>query len=83
MYSDNWLHLSAEFLVATICDGESGSLSCDDGNVISLVWANYGRVHPDTCTDEGQMINVTCRADVDEIMTQVIDSNSSNHFVSL
>ena len=49
-------------------------MSCPSQDVIFIVWANYGRLHPDTCTEEGQLINVTCKADVQNVISMVQES---------
>lgn len=67
----------------TICDGEPArSVKCPNQNVISTVWASYGRQHSDICVDGDQLINTTCKSDYDFVLSMVQetcdDINSCN-----
>ncbi|XP_022797298.1 L-rhamnose-binding lectin SML-like [Stylophora pistillata] len=63
---------ASEFFVETICDGEPArTLRCPKQNVLSTVWASYGRLHNDICIDGEQLINVTCKVDFDTVLATV------------
>ena len=67
--------LLKEFYVETICDGEPRrTVKCPQQNVISTVWASYGRNHPDTCVEGDQLINTTCKVDYDSVLSMVQES---------
>ena len=73
-----------EFYVETICDGEPAkTVTCPQQNVISTVWASYGRQHPDTCVDDNQVINVTCKADYDTVLSMVQESCDDSNSCTL
>lgn len=56
----------------TICDGEPArTLTCPKQNVLSTIWASYGRQHNDICIDGEQLINVTCKVDFDTVLSMV------------
>lgn len=64
--------LASEFFVETICDGEPArTLTCPKQNVLSTIWASYGRQHNDICIDGEQLINVTCKVDFDTVLSMV------------
>ena len=68
----------------TICDGEPArTVKCPQQNVISTVWACYGRQHPDMCVDDNQMINTTCKADYDTVLSMVQESCDDSNSCSL
>lgn len=76
--------LPKEFYVETICDGEPArTVKCPQQNVISTVWASYGRQHPDMCVDDNQMINTTCKADYDTVLSMVQESCDDSNSCSL
>ena len=59
----------------TICEGEPArTIKCPHQNVVSTVWAMFGRQHPDTCVEGDQLINVTCNADYDQVISMVQES---------
>lgn len=67
----------------TICDGEPPrTVKCPHQNVISTVWASYGRQHSDICVDDDQLINTTCKSDYDFVLSMVQetcdDTNTCN-----
>jgi len=79
----SFLYISKEFYVETICDGEPArTVKCPLQNVISTVWASYGRQHSDICVDDDQLINATCKSDYDFVLSMVQetcdDTNSCN-----
>lgn len=66
---------ASEFYVETICDGEPRRIvKCPQQDVISTVWASYGRNHPDTCVEGDQLINTTCNVDYDNVLSMVQES---------
>ena len=68
----------------TICDGEPGrTVKCPQQNVISTVWATYGRNHPDTCVEGDQLINSTCNADYDTVLSMVQESCDDSNSCTL
>ena len=76
-------YISKEFFVETICDGEPPrTVKCPHQNVISTVWASYGRQHSDICVDDDQLINTTCKSDYDFVLSMVQetcdDTNTCN-----
>ena len=76
--------ISKEFFVETICDGEpSRTVKCPQQNVISTVWASYGRQHSDICVDDDQLINVTCKSDYDFVLSMVQETCDDTNTCSL
>lgn len=76
--------ISKEFFVETICDGEPArTVRCPQQNVISTVWASYGRQHPDICVDGDQLINVTCKSDYDFVLSMVQETCDDTNTCSL
>lgn len=68
----------------TICDGEPArTVTCPNQNVISTVWASYGRQHNDICVDGDQLINNTCKADYDVVLSMVQETCDDSYSCDL
>lgn len=76
---------ASEFFVQTICDGEPArTMQCPQQNVISTIWASYGRQHPDMCmADDNQSINITCKVDYDTVLSLVQEACDDSNSCSL
>ena len=46
-----------------ICEGATGQLSCSNGRVIKVLFANYGRLDAHTCPHHTASDNTNCRAE--------------------
>lgn len=59
-------------------------MQCPQQNVISTIWASYGRQHPDMCmADDNQSINITCKVDYDTVLSLVQEACDDSNSCSL
>ena len=53
--------LFTDSLSVIVCDGNTKEIRCESMSKIRVLWANYGRLHPKTCTHPS-IRTINCRA---------------------
>ncbi|XP_074626499.1 EGF-like repeat and discoidin I-like domain-containing protein 3 isoform X1 [Acropora palmata] len=55
------LYGCCDSLSVIVCDGNTKEIRCESMSKIRILWANYGRLHPKTCTHPS-IRTINCRA---------------------